>query len=204
MKQKTIRITDKDITYIFQKPDFKCTLLAVNGMYIVGYIEDSVKFGEIATAMWEAKTGKSVDGTYNDIDINLIPTEPEVKPVPKQLHLTRKPIHKQINKYIYGRNRTHYLKWELKNHWSVRYFFTFDARPEYNGQWVLKNHKSKRYIVLIKHEALDYIQGFCHQIEPKEYFSVTEFGKGYRRLTIDPKRGSSCFIETNQQKKEGC
>jgi len=108
-------------------------------------------------------------------------------------------VRKSINKYFYGRNRTHYLKWVIDSEWSVRYFFTYDTRPEHNGTYVLKSHYKKIYITLTRREALEYIYKYCKH-EPKEYFSLTEFGKGYRRLIVDPYIGSDLFIENKKRK----
>jgi len=115
----------------------------------------------------------------------------------------RKDVHAVIQQFVFKRNRVHYLKWELECHWSIRFFFTFDNRPEYNMKWVLKNHKTKEYIVITRPKAVDFIKSLAKDIQPKEYFSLREFGKGYRRLVVDQDRGCSCFIETAEQKREG-
>jgi len=62
-------------------------------------------------------------------------------------------------------------------------------------KWVLKSHYEKAYIVISKNEAIEYIQKYSKSVNPIEYFSLNEFGKGYRRLIIDPKNGIDCFIE---------
>jgi len=104
-------------------------------------------------------------------------------------------IKKSIQKYIYHRNRTHYIKWALTAEWSIRFFFVFDTRNQYSKKWVLKSHYLKEYIILNKDEAIEYIQKYAKDLKPVEYFSLNEFGKGYRRLVIDPKRGVDTFIE---------
>ena len=108
-------------------------------------------------------------------------------------------VRKVIQKYIYQRNRTHYLKWVLDDDWSIRYFFTYDTRTQYVRQWVLKSHYEKIYIILTKNEALEYIQAKARQYEPQEYFSLSEFGKGYRRIVVDQKKGVDCFIEIKRK-----
>ena len=104
-------------------------------------------------------------------------------------------IRKSIQKYIYERNRTHYLKWGLCAEWSIRFVFTYDARPQYNMKWILKSHFKKIYIILTKNEAMDYIQVYAKSLEPREYISMTEFGKGYRRMILDPISGVDCYME---------
>jgi len=110
--------------------------------------------------------------------------------------LSKTKVKHKISKYLYCRNRLHYLKWKLdnKNDWSIRFFFTFDTRPEYNMTWVLKSHKEKHYIILTKSEALDYLRKFAIRLEPEEIFALNEFGSGYRKLIVHPK-GTSTYLE---------
>lgn len=110
-------------------------------------------------------------------------------------------VRKAVQKYVFQRNRTHYLKWALTAEWSIRFIFTYDTRPEYTMTWVLKSHFKKIYIVLTKNEALEYIQKYSKAVEPLEYSSLNEFGKGYRRTVIDPICGTSSFIENKWIKK---
>ncbi len=114
--------------------------------------------------------------------------------------ISRTQVRKTIQKYIYRRNRTHYMKWPLTGEWSIRYYFTYDAKSEYTGKWVLKSHHKKIYIVLTKTEALEYIQAKAQRKEPQEFFSLTEFGKGYRRTVVDPDSGTDCYIENKGRK----
>jgi len=109
---------------------------------------------------------------------------------------SKKKVKSVIQKYVYNRNRVHYLKWKLDNanDWSVRLFFVYDSRPQYIKQWVLKSHKEKHYIILTKLEALEYIQKFAKRLQPEEIFSVNEFGCGYRKLNIHPK-GTSTYLD---------
>lgn len=111
--------------------------------------------------------------------------------------ISKKKIKAKINKFIYNRNRNHYLKWKLDNinDWSIRFFFNFDTRPQYNGKWVLKSHKEKHYIILTKTEAISYIQKFSKSLEPEEIFAVFEFGFGYRKLNIHPNKGTSTYLD---------
>lgn len=92
-------------------------------------------------------------------------------------------------------NRSHYLKWVIDKEWSVRYYFQYDKDYYYMRKFVLKSHYTKDYIVLTKSEALDYIQYMCDEIRPQEYFSLNEIDVGYRRLMVDPTKGTNCFLE---------
>lgn len=105
-------------------------------------------------------------------------------------------VKKNIQKYVYARNRCHYLKWRLDsvNDWSIRFFFIYDTRVQYTKQWVLKSHQNKDYIILTKNEAIEYLQKFAISIQPEEIFSANEFGCGYRKLNIHP-RGTSTYLD---------
>jgi len=41
-----------------------------------------------------------------------------------------------------------YLKWNLTDDLSIRYFYKFQDRPEYENRWVLKSHKDKKYEII--------------------------------------------------------
>jgi len=105
-------------------------------------------------------------------------------------------IKAMAQKYIYNRNRVHYLKWKLDNanDWSIRFFFNFDTRTQYNGKWVLKSHKNKDYIILTRNEAFEYLQKYSKNLQPEEIFSLNEFGCGFRKLCVHPK-GTSSYLE---------
>jgi hypothetical protein len=111
--------------------------------------------------------------------------------------VTQSQVRKIAAHFIWSKNRTHYLKWELfhhlDKHWSIRFYFVFDHKKEYVGKWVLKHHVDKVYIILTSGEARRYIQYYAKQLEPKEFWSVRE-GKRYRRSIIDHSTLQSQFI----------
>lgn len=109
------------------------------------------------------------------------------------ISLSKTQLRKVINKFHKNMNRSHYLKWDLGYGFSVRYFFNFDNKPEYNGKYVLKIHDYKYYHILTTAEAIAQIQMFSESIEPTEYFSVKE-RKKYRRAIIDHSKPISQFI----------
>lgn len=114
---------------------------------------------------------------------------------PKEV--TQSQVRKTLNHYIWKKNRTHYLKWDLfhrsDKHWSIRFYFTYDRKKEYAGKWVLKHHIDKVYIVLTTGEARRYIQYYAKNLEPKEFWSVQE-GRHYRRSIIDHSTLQSQFV----------
>lgn len=95
---------------------------------------------------------------------------------------------KTLSNYIHTimspkHHRQHYLKWSLDgtNDWSIRYFWVFDARPQYQRKWVLKSHKLKHYIELTKGQALEYILVMAKNKAPEEHQCVLN-GNKYERL----------------------
>ena len=51
----------------------------------------------------------------------------------------------------YGKNRTHYIKYIIKNSdndLSLRYYFSFEDRPYLENVWIIKSHKQKEYIIV--------------------------------------------------------
>ena len=55
-----------------------------------------------------------------------------------------------------------YLKIDLTEDISLRYYFQFEDRPEFNEKWVLKSHNEKKYAV-IDNNTLDLILKSHHK-----------------------------------------
>ena len=102
----------------------------------------------------------------------------------------------ELNSAFRKRHRLHYLKWRLDNanDWSIRYFFIFDDRRQYNGKWVLKSHQEKHYIILSNSEAKAYIKKFAKKLKPDEIDGIKE-SFGFRKIIIHSDKGCSCFLE---------
>jgi len=109
-------------------------------------------------------------------------------------------VRKTFQKFLYRRNRTHYLKWRLDdiNDWSIRYFIRYDTRAQYRNQWVLKSHITKDHIIISKNEAVEYLEKYCSEdklINPEELFSINHYKThDYHRVLID-QNGIKTFIE---------
>ena len=43
------------------------------------------------------------------------------------------------------KNRQHYIKWPMNEDMSIRYYFLFEDRPEFEKKYVIKSHNSKLY-----------------------------------------------------------
>ena len=99
---------------------------------------------------------------------------------------------KKILTPVVFRHRTYYLKWAIDGDWSIRYFFFFYARPEYEKQFVLKSHITKDYIVLSRKEAFEYIRLKCKSMSPEEILGTKEHYSGkFKKIVIDKSLGIS-------------
>ena len=48
---------------------------------------------------------------------------------------------------------THYKKIKLSKDVSLRYFFSFEDKPQLVGKWVIKSHSTKKYGILDERTA---------------------------------------------------
>ena len=115
---------------------------------------------------------------------------------------SKKSIRNTINFYAKSpsKNRSHYLKWKINDEWSVRYFFVFDKKPQFQKKFVLKSHYTKDYIEIPRTVATDYILILAEEKEPEELFSVNT-RIGYRRLIIKANGEYDCVLEKFKNKK---
>jgi len=87
---------------------------------------------------------------------------------------------------VYGRHRTNYLKWDITDDLSLRYFFEFQSRPGYVGGFYVKSHKERKYIPVDTQEKLDYV--FAHFVKSKESYTHIigkQQHKKYKKLHVD-------------------
>ena len=66
-----------------------------------------------------------------------------------------------IDSVAKANNHIHYLKWNLTNNLSVRYFYSFDTKLEMVGKFGLKNHKHKQLTEISEETAKEMICSFC-------------------------------------------
>jgi len=48
---------------------------------------------------------------------------------------------------------THYIKYHMTNDMSIRYYFTFQDKPELSGKYTIKSHRTKLEEVISKQMA---------------------------------------------------
>lgn len=54
-------------------------------------------------------------------------------------------------------HRQHYIKYQLYGNISIRYYITFEDRPEFEKSWFIKNHETNDYTKVTEKFAKDLI-----------------------------------------------
>jgi hypothetical protein len=89
----------------------------------------------------------------------------------------------------------HYIKWNITDDLSLRYYFEFQDRPQYNNQYVLKTHSDKSYQIL---ESGQIIEELFKISKSSEEIMGRRFGKNeYVKYKIE-KFGDLLFIKNTE------
>ena len=86
---------------------------------------------------------------------------------------------------IHKMHRTHYLKWEVSEDMSIRYFIQFQDSPEKENLFFIKSHSAKMYIPITEKEA----EKLISEMATKEVVEIIGWmynGK-YKKLKFCPK-----------------
>ncbi len=131
----------------------------------------------------------------------------------QEYHKVLKGIEKDLRVETYGgqhRSTCHYMKYILHGETddiSIRFFYQFGDREEYEGKFVMKDHRTKNYIVLNSRVALHLISTMVLQdqyrvisfpdrnkyikLVVRGYFEDGErIGKGDRVVTLDSEKNT--------------
>ncbi len=131
----------------------------------------------------------------------------------QEYHKVLKGIEKDLRVETYGgqhRSTCHYMKYILHGETddiSIRFFYQFGDREEYEGKFVMKDHRTKNYIVLNSRVALHLISTMTLQdqyrvisfpdrnkyikLVVRGYFEDGErIGKGDRTVTLDSEKNT--------------
>lgn len=177
-----MKYTDKTIALTIDttKEDIKEAL-----EYIGGEIHPSVFDMCCSLLSFDGKTWHSTNNfQYGDSLISILAILKEAR-IDKQKENQFINDKAGIINRLYGRHRINYLKWNITEDLSLRYFFTFQDRKEYEGQFVIKSHSEKKYLKLDSKTKIDYI---FNNFVNKENFTqvIGKNTKGtYRKLLID-------------------
>jgi len=93
------------------------------------------------------------------------------KPIEKP---TTSEVAEDINESFFkNKHRTHYLKWEIGNGTSIRYFFLYEDKPKLEGKWVIKNHDDKKFQIFEnKQIAMSMIRSLCPSTKALEITGI--------------------------------
>ena len=83
-------------------------------------------------------------------------------------------------KSITKANHIHYLKWNLNDNLSIRFFYNFETKPEMINKFALKNHKQKELVEISKETAREMICSFCTE-KFEEIIGYNVKGFGYKK-----------------------
>jgi hypothetical protein len=92
----------------------------------------------------------------------------------------------------------HYIKWDITEDLSLRYYFEFQDRPQYINQYVLKTHSTKNYQLIesnqisneLKKLSSNHIEIIGRRINKTEYvkYKINNFGDAtFIKVTEDTK-----------------
>jgi hypothetical protein len=91
-----------------------------------------------------------------------------------------------LNSLSHRTGHIHYIKWNITSNLSIRYFYNFTDRPEYNMKFTLKNHKERTLVELDEKTAKEMIENVCKDEPYLEIIGYEAKGKnkGYRKLVM--------------------
>lgn len=91
-----------------------------------------------------------------------------------------------LNSLSYRTGHIHYIKWNITDNLSIRYFYNFTDKPEYNMKFTLKNHKERTLVELDEKTAKEMIENVCRDEPYLEIIGYEAKGKnkGYRKLVM--------------------
>ena len=93
-------------------------------------------------------------------------------------------------------NHIHYLKWNLTQNLSVRYFYNFETKPELIGKFTLKNHKYRQVVEISEETAKEMVKSFCTE-KFEEIIGYNQKGFGYKKYV--KKFGEDFVILKNEK-----
>ena len=77
-------------------------------------------------------------------------------------------------------NHIHYIKFNLTDNLSVRYFYNFETKPELIGKFTLKNHKHKQVVEISEETAKEMVKSFCNE-KFEEIIGYNQKKFGYKK-----------------------
>lgn len=91
-----------------------------------------------------------------------------------------------LNSIGHRTGHIHYIKWNITDNLSIRYFYNFADRPEYNMKFTLKNHKERTLVEIDENTAKEMIMQVCRKEPYQEIIGYQQKGKGkgYKKIIM--------------------
>ena len=81
---------------------------------------------------------------------------------------------------------THYKKIKLNDDISLRYFYSFEDKPNFNRKWVIKSHSLKKYSIIDRNAVELILKLYNKNIDKYKEIRGKVTKKGYEKLVIKP------------------
>ena len=79
---------------------------------------------------------------------------------------------------------THYKKIKLNDDISLRYFYSFEDKPNFNRKWVIKSHSLKKYSIIDRNAVELILKLHNKNIDKYKEIRGKVTKKGYEKLVI--------------------
>lgn len=106
-----------------------------------------------------------------------------------------------LNSLSHRIGHIHYIKWNITANLSIRYFYNFTDKPEYNMKFTLKNHKERTLVELDEKTAKEMIENVCKDEPYLEIigYEVKGKNKGYRKIIMKNSEVSEIYETYNDK-----
>lgn len=106
-----------------------------------------------------------------------------------------------LNSLSHRTSHIHYIKWNITANLSIRYFYNFTDKPEYNMKFTLKNHKERTLVELDEKTAKEMIENVCKDEPYLEIigYEVKGKNKGYRKIIMKNSEVSEIYETYNDK-----
>jgi len=93
---------------------------------------------------------------------------------------------------------THYKKIKLNDDISLRYFYSFEDKPNFNRKWVIKSHSLKKYSIIDRNAVELILKLHNKNIDRYKEIRGKVTKKGYEKLVIKPNGKIKIHYEETQ------
>jgi len=104
----------------------------------------------------------------------------------KKEHKEKEKTPKQLGQVRAMSHVTHYLKWDITDDLSLRYFYAFEDRPELAGKYIIKSHSKRGFDVLNNQAIIASFKDLAKNTPTKEIIGREIKGEYHKTImTLD-------------------